>query len=50
MEDTIKQENEWDDVVDAEHLGRPVPEITMDEIKKALKSMKRGKSSDPFGA
>ena len=45
MEGIIYQENEWDGVVDAEQDKGLLADITMDEVKKGLKSMQSGKAS-----
>lgn len=47
MESIMNQENQWDGLVEAERTEGPVKEISKEEIKKALESMKNGKAGGP---
>ena len=49
MEVIMNEENEWDGSVEADKLNGPIQHFLMEEVEKALGSMKHGKASGPSG-
>ena len=49
MEATMNEENQWDRVVDADKIEGPVESFVLEDVSKALGSMKKGKAVGPSG-
>ena len=47
MEGTHKKDHEWDQVVKADMVDRPVEEVTDEEVMEAINKMKLGKAAGP---
>ena len=45
MEKVMNEENEWDGDVEVDVTHGPIEEVTMEEVEKAVKSMKLGKAT-----
>ena len=45
IEKVINEENEWDGDVEVAVTHGPIEEVTMEEVEKAVKSMKLGKAT-----
>ena len=49
MEKLLNEENEWDEIIDADKVQGPQQVVSQEEVKKALKKMKSGKTGGPTG-
>ena len=45
MEKVMNEENEWDGEVEVDVTHKPIEKVTLEEVEKAVKSMKLGKAA-----